>query len=236
MQRIVILNSKGGSGKTTVAINLAACFSTLGDHPAALMDLDPQGSAMRWLRRRPGDRPSIHGIAAFERSSSVTRTWQLRVPPECETLIVDTPAAIDPQTLPDVTRGAHAILVPVMPSEIDIHATAKCVADLLLIAKVRRSEGRLGIVANRVRANTLVSQSLMRFLRSLDIPLVATLRDSQNYLRSAELGIGVSEMPRWQAWPDLGEWERLLEWLSGRKQLVPPRAGTAAETAAKAQT
>jgi chromosome partitioning protein len=232
MQKIVILNSKGGSGKTTVATNLAACCSTIAGRHAALMDLDPQGSAMRWLRKRPQDRVSIHGIAAFERSASVTRTFQLRVPTECDTLVVDTPAAIDPHTLPDVTRGAHAILVPVMPSEIDIHATAKCVADLLLIAKVRRSEGRLGIVANRVRSNTLVSQSLMRFLERLDIPLVATLRDSQNYLRSAELGVGISELPRWQAWPDLAEWERLLEWLRGRVRAPAPRGGPAIVTEA----
>ncbi|HEU4620125.1 MAG TPA: ParA family protein, partial [Gammaproteobacteria bacterium] len=95
-----------------------------------------------------------------------------------------------------------------------------------LIAKVRRSEGRLGIIANRVRASTLISQSLMRFLRSLDIPLVATFRDSQNYVRSAELGIGVAEMPRWQAWPDLPEWERLLEWLRNRR---PQPRGAPAE-------
>jgi chromosome partitioning protein len=230
MQKIVILNSKGGSGKTTLATNLAAFCSTIAGRRVALMDLDPQGSATRWLRKRVSDCVSIHGIAAFERSPSVTRTFQLRVPPECDTLIVDTPAAIDPHALPEVTRGAHAILVPVMPSEIDIHATAKCVADLLLLAKVRRSEGRLGIVANRVRSNTLVSQSLMRFLYSLDIPLVATLRDSQNYLRSAELGIGVSELPRWQALPDLGEWDRLLAWLRGRTREPAPQASAAAVT------
>jgi chromosome partitioning protein len=230
MQKIVILNSKGGSGKTTVATNLAAYCSTIAHRRAALMDLDPQGSAMHWLRKRPQECVSIHGIAALERSPSVTRTFQLRVPPECDALIVDTPAAIDPHTLPEVTRGADAILVPVMPSEIDIHATAKCVRDLLLVAKVRRSEGRLGIVANRVRANTRVSQSLMRFLTSLDIPLVATLRDSQNYVRSAELGMGISELPRWQASADLDEWERLLEWLRRRRPRSAPATSAAGIT------
>ena len=105
-------------------------------------------------------------------------------------------------------------LVPVMPSDIDIHASAKCIADLLLVAKIRRSEHRIGIIANRVRANTLVSQSLMRFLNSLDIPLVATLRDTQNYVRSAEAGIGIYEMPRWQV--SARTWsigEKLTAWL-----------------------
>ncbi len=212
MQRIVILNTKGGAGKTTVATNLAAWFASTGQN-VALMDLDPQGSSARWLRRRAAEYPSIHGIAAYERSANVTRSWQLRVPADCSTVVVDTPAAIVTQSLPEITRGADAILVPVMPSENDIHASAKCIADLLLVAKIRRSEKRIGIIANRVRVNTLVSQSLMRFLASLDIPLITTLRDTQNYVRSAELGIGVHEMPRWRVFKDLADWEPLTEWL-----------------------
>jgi chromosome partitioning protein len=115
-----------------------------------------------------------------------------------------------------------------MPSEIDIHATAKCIADLLLVAKIRRSENRIGIIANRVRSNTRVSQSLTRFLNSLDIPLIATLRDTQNYVRSAEVGVGVYEMPRWQVQQDLTHWQQLLGWLGGRRATaadVPPSSG-----------
>jgi chromosome partitioning protein len=215
MQRIVVLNPKGGSGKTTIASNLAACYAVDGHRPA-LMDLDPQASSMRWLRKRPDDNAAIHGIAAFERSAAVTRSWQLRVPAECGAVIIDTPAALESHALPEITRGADAVLVPVMPSDIDIHATAKCIADLLLVAKIRRADNRIGIIANRVRTNTLVSQSLMRFLDSLDIPLVAVLRDSQNYLRSAEAGVGVYEMPRWQVQHDVEHWRRLTAWLNGK--------------------
>jgi chromosome partitioning protein len=190
------------------------------------MDLDPQGSSMRWLRKRPEEAPPIHGIAAFERSATVTRSWQTRIPADCEVVITDTPAAIDPHSLPDLTRGVDAVLVPVMPSEIDIHATAKCVADLLLVAKLRRSQKRIGIIANRVRSNTRVSQSLTRFLASLDIPLIATLRDSQSYVRSAEIGLGVYEMPRWQVQQDLPHWQEVLAWLAARPrvQTAPPAA------------
>ncbi|MDH3440643.1 MAG: hypothetical protein OEM63_07835, partial [Gammaproteobacteria bacterium] len=144
---------------------------------------------------------------------------QLRIPQQTEVVIVDTPAALDAQRIPEITRGADAILIPVMPSEIDIHAAAKCIADLLLIGKVRRSQGRLGIIANRVRSNTLISQTLMRFLRSLDIPLVATFRDSQNYVRSAQLGTGIHEMPAWQAKRDLEDWQQLGTWLDSRQPL-----------------
>jgi chromosome partitioning protein len=220
MQRIVVLNPKGGSGKTTIASNLAACYAANGERPT-LMDLDPQGSSMRWLRKRPDEAAPIHGIAAFERSAAVTRSWQTRIPADCGVVIVDTPAAVDAHSLTDLTRGADAVLVPVMPSEIDIHATAKCIADLLLVAKIRRSQKRIGIVANRVRINTRVSQSLMRFLNSLDIPLIATLRDTQSYVRSAEVGLGVCEMPQWQVQQDLPHWREVLSWLAARPRSQP---------------
>ncbi len=219
MQRILILNPKGGSGKTTLATNLAASFAVSGSWPA-LMDLDAQGSSMRWLSKRPNEQAPIYGIAGFSRSAAVTRSWQLRVPRDCDPLIIDTPAALETHDLPEITRGADIILVPVMPSDIDIHTAAKCIADLLLVAKIKRSDDRIGIIASRVRSNTLVSQSLMRFLMSIDIPLIATLRDSQNYLRAAELGVGIFEMPTWQVSKDLDEWHSLLGWLDRDKESV----------------
>ncbi len=219
MQRILILNPKGGSGKTTLATNLAASFAVSGSWPA-LMDLDAQGSSMRWLSKRPNEQAPIYGIAGFSRSTAVTRSWQLRVPRDCDPLIIDTPAALETHDLPEITRGADIILVPVMPSDIDIHTAAKCIADLLLVAKIKRADERIGIIASRVRSNTLVSQSLMRFLMSIDIPLIATLRDSQNYLRAAESGVGIFEMPTWQVSKDLDQWHSLLGWLDRDKESV----------------
>ena len=126
-------------------------------------------------------------------------------------------------------RDADKILVPVLPSDIDIHACSRCIRDLLLVAKVRREDDRLGIIANRVRRNTLIYQSLTRFLETLDIPIVATLRDSQNYVRAAELGIGLHEMKSYVAREDLAQWQPLIEWL-----IRPRGAATAAPGAAAA--
>jgi chromosome partitioning protein len=231
MQRIVILNPKGGSGKTTISTNLAACYAANGLRPT-LIDLDPQGSSIRWLRKRPYDAAPIHGIAGFEKSATVTRSWQQRIPPHCGAVVVDTPAAIDPLAMPELTRGADAVLVPVMPSEIDIHATAKCIADLLLVAKMRRSQRRIAIIANRVRNNTRVWQSLTRFLSSLDIPLITTLRDSQSYVRSFESGLGLLEMPRWQVQQDVPHWLEVLSWLSARPRSQPAAAPSPANVVA----
>jgi chromosome partitioning protein len=216
MQRILVLNPKGGSGKTTIAINLARHFAAQGDRPL-LFDNDPQGSSTRWLKKRKPEQAFIQGVAAFERNTRMTRAFQMRIPPDAAHVVVDTPAAVPPQELPDLVKDAHAIIVPVLPSDIDIHACSKCIADLLLIAKVRRDQNRLAVVANRVKRNTLIYQSLMRFLETLRIPVVATLRDSQNYVRAAEQGVGLSEMKRHLVEQDLEDWAPLLAWLKAKE-------------------
>jgi chromosome partitioning protein len=219
MQRILVLNPKGGSGKTTIATNLASYFAISGDRPV-LQDNDPQASSNRWLKKRKPDQPFIHGIAAYDRNSGMTRAWQMRIPPEAAHVIVDTPAAVPAQEMPDMTKSADAIIVPVLPSDIDIHACSKCIADLLLIAKVRRDEYRIGVVANRVKRNTVIYQSLMRFLESLRIPVIATLRDSQNYVRAAEQGVGIHEMKRHLVEQDLADWQPMLAWLKAKETAV----------------
>jgi chromosome partitioning protein len=218
MQKIVLLNPKGGSGKTTIATNLASYFAVCGLRPT-LMDLDAQGSSTRWLSKRAKGQPPIHGIAAYERNSRVTRSFATRLPPDSERLVVDTAAALEAQGLPDITRSATAVLVPVLPSDIDIHAAAKCISNLLLIAKIRREEQRIAVIANRVKKNTLVYKALMKFLETLNIPVVATLRDSQNYIRAAESGAGLFEMNSNQVREDLDQWLPLLGWLAQRRPL-----------------
>src|ERR1700722_3819844 len=212
MQRIVVLNPKGGSGKTTIAINLASHFAMQGARPV-LMDYDPQGSSARWAAKRDKTQARIHLIKAFERDPRITRTFQLRIPEGTGTVIVDTPAAVEAQEMPELTRTADKILVPVLPSDIDIHACSRCVQNLLLVAKVHRNDNRLGIIANRVRVNTLIYGSLTRFLGTLGIPIVAPLLDSQNSIRAAELGLGLGEMTPFGVAGDFAGWQPLLDWL-----------------------
>jgi chromosome partitioning protein len=212
MQRILVLNPKGGSGKTTVAINLASHFALRGERPV-LMDYDRQGSAGHWIKKRSASQPHIALICAYQIDMRTTRAFQLRIPQGTGRVVIDTPAAVSAQDLPELTRSADKILVPVLPSDIDIHACSRCVQNLLLVAKVHREDNRLGIIANRVRRNTVIYQALTRFLGTLGIPIVATLRDSQNYVRGAELGLGLEEMKSHQVAEDLRQWEPLLQWL-----------------------
>ncbi len=220
MQKIVVLNPKGGSGKSTLATNLASYFAVQNSHPT-LMDLDVQGSSMRWVGKRTQLQPIVHGVAGFERKAGMTRSFALRIPANSQVLIVDTPAAIDSQRLPDITRDAQAILVPVLPSDIDIHAATRCISDLLLIAKIKRQEQRIAVIANRVKRNTVMYRSLMKFLHSLQIPVIATLRDSQAYVRAFDSGVGLFEMKPYLVREDLEQWQPLLGWLMNRSE--PPQ-------------
>ena len=214
MRRILITNAKGGCGKSTLATNLASVYATKGYH-TALFDHDEQRSSLRWLRQRETtDYPMIHGVdASRNRVQNVTRTWQLRVPDNTERVIIDTPAGLKGGELIQQLHGVDDILIPVLPSPIDIHATADFIRDLLLVGKVRERRIRLGIVANRVRINTVSFRTLERFLRNLDIPVVARLRDTQNYTHAAEQGCGIHEIKSSSKKLDMPQWLALTDWI-----------------------
>lgn len=210
--KIVVLNPKGGSGKTTLATNLASYFAKRGP-PPTLIDCDPNGYSMRWLNNRSAERPIIHGIAAYKHCNQSAKNAELHAWPGSQTLIVDLPAALPEDQLYYQTYNANSILIPVMPSEIDIYSAARFIANLLLVAQFDRRNRNLAIVANRTRQNTKSFRMLMRFLSSLEIPIIAQLRDSQNYVHAAAQGIGISEMPTYVVRKDIGQIDRIIAWL-----------------------
>lgn len=209
LHKIVVLNPKGGSGKTTLAFNLAGYLASTG-RSVGLLDMDRQGSSSHWLQNRPPELASIEALAMPDGYGRVS------VPDHVEFVVVDAPAGLAGERLIDYTCGAHAILVPVLPSDLDIHAASRLVKDLLLVAQVSRRNGRLGIVANRVKERTIAYRQLMRFLESLSIRLIGVLRDSQNYTRAAAQGRCIHELPPSQAARDLQQWQAVTRWLEDR--------------------
>ena len=220
LRRITIINVKGGCGKTTVATNLASAYAKLNIN-TALLDYDPQGSSMYWLKSRPSDAAQLHGIAAYpEKSATVTRSFQLRLPQDTERAIIDTPAGLTGLALIDQLRSADTILIPVLPSSIDIHATADFIRDLFLIAKIRPQHTRVCIICNRVKANTLSFRALERFLQALNIPVIAQLRETQNYVTSSEKGLGVHELNSRSNQQDIDTWQQVVNWLENREPIT----------------
>ena len=219
MTRILVLNSKGGCGKTTIATNIASYYASQGAI-TALVDHDPQASTMRWLSLRPKEKSEIYGVPAYERPrSGVTMSWHRRVLPGTDKVIIDAPAGVMGQPLQEFVRQVDAVVIPVLPSPIDIHAATRFIEELLLIGKVRSFGVKVGVVANRVKKNTLVYQSLERFLTALNLPFLASLRDTQNYVRASARGVGIFEMWDQRVQPDQVQWRELLNWLDA----VEPR-------------
>src|SRR3954469_7683776 len=157
----LVINPKGGSGKTTVATNLAAYLAASGA-TTALMDYDPQGSSLNWLRQRPGGLPRIHGANAAPAKAGRMRSMEMRIPDETKELVIDAPAGASGLLLQEMLVRTHCILIPVAPSAIDIHATANFIRDLLLAGRIRANNIRLGVVANRVKKALPVYQPLER--------------------------------------------------------------------------
>lgn len=212
LHKVVVLNPKGGCGKTTLATNIAAYFANRGPAPI-LVDLDPQGFSMRWLHRRSGKRPRIHGSNANRRTMQGREVVQLQTRPETENLVIDLPAAVTPDELIDITYGAGSILIPILPSAIDVSSASRFIAELLLVTQIDRRNRQIAVVANRTRQNTKSFRMLLRFLTSLQIPLIATLRDSQNFVHAASEGIGICEMPAYKAGKDMDQLRLVMDWL-----------------------
>jgi chromosome partitioning protein len=205
MRHIMVLNAKGGCGKSTLATNIASYFVNEGAD-VALADYDPQRSSLDWLERRPDNRPKIAGVAAYDDGLR-------RVPRNADILVIDAPARSHGAELTNLVKHAETIVVPVLPSTIDMQATSRFLMELQALAKVQKKDVKIGAVANRVRDNTLIFDDLDEYLTKARVPYIAALRDAQNYVRAYTRGLGIFELPEYLAWPDWEEWAPLTSWL-----------------------
>lgn len=218
LNKIVVLNSKGGCGKTTLSTNLASYFALRGPRPT-LIDCDPSGYSERWLERRPPESRSIKGVASEEFVSQGRRLWPFRTPKDAGAIIIDTPAALDSHDIYELTHNADCMLIPILPSTFDVQVTTQFIAKLLLLTDF---DVPLAVVANRTRQNTKSLTMLMRILERLETPTIAVLRDSQNYVHAAAHGLGIYEMPHHIVRQDLEQMDRIIDWLD-RQLLRTPR-------------
>ena len=214
MRHILITNSKGGCGKSTLATNLAAYYASEGYH-TVLADYDPQGSTLDWLDQRTEENAPIVGIEGF---SDGLR----HVPRSADIVVIDAPARSHGRELGDLVRRSETILVPVLPSVIDINAADSFLQELLKLSKIAQKKAKVALVANRVRENTIIFGELEECLERLKAPYIAALREAQNYVRAYQRGLGIHELPPYLAWPDWEQWDPLIEWLDSRRS--HPRA------------
>ncbi len=183
----------------------------------ALLDFDPQKSSLQWHTKRSPKLPQIHPIDASSKKTGVTRSFQIKLPADVDTIIIDAPAGATGMMLQEILGRSNIVLIPVAPSPIDIHATADFLRDLLLASRTRtrihKGELHVGVIANRVRSKRPLYEPLKKFLKTLDIPFITTLTDSDNYIMAAEKGLGIHDMDFEQVKDDRKEWRPLIEWL-----------------------
>ena len=218
MNTTLVINSKGGSGKTTIATNLASYFASQ-DIPTTVMDYDPQGSSLHWLRVRNQPGARIYGANAAPQKGGRIRSVEMHVPADTQQLLIDAPAGTSGLLLQEMLSKADGILIPVAPSAIDIHATANFVRDLLLVGRIRTRNIQLAVLANRVRSSMPVYQPLERFLNSLGLPFLTRIGDSDVYVKAAEAGIGIFEMAP-SAAAERAEFMPIVEWVGRQRDPV----------------
>ena len=134
-------------------------------------------------------------------------------------MIIDSPAGSYGKNLTELVRKAETIVVPVLPSPIDIKAAERFVEELLTINKVAEKKAKAALVANRVKENTLIFEELDEVLSKLKVPYIASFREAQNYIRAYQRGLGIHELPPYLAWPDWEQWDPLIEWLDSRRSM-----------------
>jgi len=210
MRSILVVNPKGGCGKTTIATNLATYYSVWG-MPTALVDLDPQQSSMEWLRIRPKDENPIQGFNGLK--------GKIYPAPETERVIYDCPARTDSKKVARLIALVDVVIIPVMPSAIDMRVAATFVADIVGKVKDNNSKAIMGVVANRTQKNYHSYTALRDFLKALDVPFIGALRNSQNYVKAADSGVGIFEMTMSETQADMKEWEPILKWVEGKRVL-----------------
>jgi chromosome partitioning protein len=204
MPVIVVANPKGGVGKSTLSTNLAGCLAHAG-HAVMLGDVDRQQSARAWLAQRPAHLPPIAGwdVDADE----------VAKPPKGTThVVLDTPAGLHGKRLDAVMKIADKVIVPLQPSLFDIQATHAFVRELL--AHRRSDKVSVALVGMRIREGTISADQLRSFLGTLETPVVAFLRDTQNYIQLAARGLTLWDVAPSKVDRDLAQWQPLIEWIN----------------------
>ena len=239
-RRILVINGKGGCGKTTIATNLAATFAAHGES-IALVDNDHQASAADWVESRSADLPPIHLVPAHQMAAAYpNHALHLPMAQRASRVVIDAASVVNHGNLETLLRQADVLLIPIMPSTIDTRAVSKFVTDLLTNKAFRKQPLPVGIIANRVQPGSPAEEKLDHFLRCLDVPNVARFADLPAYCDAAEQGVGIVDIatsPAERA--EVDEWERLTHWIdeqpatTTRRRANPLRAAIKERVAAQ---
>ena len=206
MLTVLIASSKGGCGKSTLATGLAGYFA-LACKRSVLIDCDPQGSSTSWASKRVDLATPVLAV------DGTRKGWERRVPDDTQRLVIDTPAGSRARDLAPWLARADAVLVPVLPSVIDMEATLPFLTALAEAGAGRKNGPRVGLVGNRLKPWTQASQNAVAQVQTWPYPLAASLRDSQAYVLLAGLGRCLFDYHSQAIRAHQEDWSALFSWL-----------------------
>lgn len=202
MKTILIANPKGGSGKTTLATNIAGYLAVAGQ-TVRLLDMDRQQSASGWLALRPEALPLITLFSDKAVTNAAHEGW----------LVIDSPAGLHGKNLERALKLVDRVVVPIAPSLFDMNASQDFLDVLQTEKAIRKGKIFVGVVGMRMAPRTLAAAALEQFLQELDMPILAYLREAQLYVNAAFEGKSLFDLPPYLAERELEQWQYLLSWL-----------------------
>jgi chromosome partitioning protein len=171
-----------------------------------LGDIDRQQSSREWLQLRT---PTLPYIAAWD----IQPGQPARPPRDATHVVLDTPAGLHGKKLVNILRLVDRIIVPLQPSLFDILATRHFLDALQAEKLVRKHQVEIAIVGMRVDPRTRAAGELERFLVDSGLPVIAHLRDTQNYVQAAAHGMTIFDLPASRAAQDQEQWAPILRWI-----------------------
>lgn len=206
MKSFLIANPKGGSGKSMLATNLAGLLARQG-HRVMLGDTDRQQSSRQWLDIRPAVLPRIE-------SWCIEAGKPARPPAGTTHAVLDSPAGLHGAALTQALDAVERVIVPLQPSLFDILATRQFLEALARDKRFHGRGNRLAVVGMRVDARTRAAAELERFLAGLGLPVLACLRDTQNYVQAAAHGMTIFDLSLARSAQDREQWLPIMEWIA----------------------
>lgn len=231
MKTLLIVNQKGGCGKSMAAVTLASALAGQGRR-VGLADADPQASALEWLAQRPASAATIR-MLDWSRDKHIGQTDS-----KLDWLVVDAPGALPSERMQQLAAESDLMLIPVQPSFFDVSSTRRFLQRIDEIKRVRKGRVKVFLLANRIRTNSITTAELADFFNALGQRPLAWIAERSIYPQLASQGLSIFDQHQRVYQLMQQQWQPVIDLLlqyeqpaSDEQAVVAHEDGLAAATA-----